>query len=62
MKQREIQILLLSAGLVSAAVAAFTYFQSRTKNKLQEDIAYLDKQIKSLELADRLNKHSGSEL
>lgn len=62
MKTKEIQILLLSAGLVSAAVAAFTYFQSRTKNKLQEDIAYLDKQIKQLELVEKMNKHNGSTL
>ncbi len=62
MTQRQIQGLLLAAGVVSATVAAFTYIQSRTKNKLQEDIAYLDKQIKQLELVEKMNKHSGSTL
>lgn len=50
-------ILLLSiAGALSGIVALFSYVQNRAKNKLQEEIFGLDKQIKQLELNDRIGK------
>ncbi len=54
MHNKHTQLILVIAGSLTAIVGIFTFVQNRTKNKLETEIAHLDKHIKQLELHDRL--------
>ncbi len=50
--------ILITAALLTAAIAVFTFVQNRTKVRLEEEIAHLDKQIKQLELIEKRDDHN----
>lgn len=54
--KNELLILFGALGAISGVVALFTYLEQRKQRKLKEEIAYLDKEIKQLELVKRKNE------
>ncbi len=56
MENKKIMIALGMIGALSGVVALVTYVQNREKNALQTDIAGLDRQIKMLQLQEKLDQ------
>lgn len=56
MDNKKIMIYLGLAGALSGIVALVTYLQNRKKNALQTEIAGLDRQIKMLQLQEKLGQ------
>lgn len=55
MDNKKVLIWVSIAGALSGVVALISYLENRKKNKLQQEIYGLDKQIKMLDLEARLN-------
>jgi hypothetical protein len=55
MNPKQLTIGLSAIGALAGVIAIVTYFQTKTKRKLEEDIAFLDRQIKQLDLQDKID-------